>query len=436
MATLSRLSPSYDAVIVGARCAGAATAMLLARRGLRVLAIDRGRRGSDTLSTHALMRAGILQLRRWGLLDGLTATGVPPVHRAVFHYADAAVEVPVKPRDGVDALYAPRRTVLDPVLVDGAIAAGADVVHGVRLVNLTREQDGRVSGARIEEPGGGAASIETGIVIGADGLRSDVARLAGATAYHVARHASAVVYGYWLGLDVQGYHFYYRDGVSAGAFPTNGDLTCVFAAVPAARFEREIRFDVAAGYQRVIAETDPLLAAQLARGNLSGRLKGAAGDPGFLRQSWGPGWALVGDAAHFKDPITAHGMTDALRDAELLARAVCAGSDEALAGYQAARDDLSRRFHDATEAIASFEWTLDEVQRLHRVLSEEMAREVTFLAALDPGDPGTAADNVADRHVAREGGPNASRSQAFARSQSRWAVRSDTPIAAAVSCSE
>ena len=287
MKSLPRVGDAYDAVVVGARCAGAATAMLLARQGLKVLAVDRGRKGSDTLSTHALMRAGVMQLSRWGLLGAVTSSGVPAVRRAVFHYADDAVEVPVKPRDGVDALYAPRRAMLDALLVDAALAAGADVVHGVSLTGLLRDDEGRVSGAWLEDTDGAARPVGAAIVIGADGLRSTVARHVGAETYHVARHTSAVVYGYWPDLDIDGYHFYYRPGVSAGAIPTHDGETCVFASVPAARFESEIRFDVPAGYRRVIAETDRPLAALLEGARLSGRLRGFAGQPGFFRQSWG-----------------------------------------------------------------------------------------------------------------------------------------------------
>src|SRR4029453_12858161 len=118
--------------------AGAATAMLLARRGLRVLAVDRGAYGTDTLSTHALMRAGVLQLARWGLLDRIEAAGTPRVRRTVFHYPDDVVDIPINPAADVPALFAPRRTVLDRVLVDAAADAGADVRHRVRLVDLLR----------------------------------------------------------------------------------------------------------------------------------------------------------------------------------------------------------------------------------------------------------------------------------------------------------
>jgi len=134
----------YDVIIAGARCAGASTAMLLARQGLRVLVVDPTRRGSDTLSTHALMRGAVLQLHRWGVLDDIRAAGTPAIRTTTFHYGDEAIEVPIKEQDGVDALYAPRRTVIDPILLDAAEAAGAEVVLGSSVVDLLRGSDDRV----------------------------------------------------------------------------------------------------------------------------------------------------------------------------------------------------------------------------------------------------------------------------------------------------
>src|SRR6478752_4753526 len=142
---LDALGSSYDAVIVGARCAGTATAMLLARAGFDVLVVDQGARGADTLSTLALMRAGALQLSRWRLLDAIKAAGTPPIETTTFHYRHDAVEIRIKPRDGVDALYAPRRTLLDPLLADAATAVGAEVVYRARVTELLRDATGRVN---------------------------------------------------------------------------------------------------------------------------------------------------------------------------------------------------------------------------------------------------------------------------------------------------
>jgi menaquinone-9 beta-reductase len=380
-------NPTYDVVVVGARCAGAATAMLLARPGLKVLVVERDRHGSDTLSTHALMRGGVLQLHRWGLLDSVALANTPPVRVTSFRYADDVLRIPIKARDGVDALYAPRRTVLDTLLADAAAEAGADILYGARLVDLIRSPEGRVRGAVVEDRARGVVHVGADLVIGADGVRSTVAQLVGAQTYRVGRHKAAVVYGYWSGLEADGYHWYFRPGVSAGYIPTNDGLVCLFAATSARRFFEEIRFDMAAGYLRVLGEVEPALAKGLAAGRRIGTLRGFAGHVGYYRQSWGPGWALVGDAGYFKDPITAHGITDALRDAEILARAVVLGSDRALADYQAVRDELSLGLFDVTDKIASFEWDLTTVQEWHHVLVDEMGREVKWLRQLESDSP-------------------------------------------------
>lgn len=373
----------YDAVVVGARCAGAATAMLLARQGLRVLAVDRGRYGSDTLSTHALMRLGVLQLHRWGLLGALKAAGTPTVRTTSFHYAEEVIEIAIKPREGIDGLYAPRRTVLDAILVDAAIEAGAEVVHEVRVVDLMLTGEGRVEGVVLQDRDGNVTPVRAGIVVGADGLRSTVARLVGAEPYHRGRYATCNVYGYWSGLEAEGYHWHYRPGVSVGTIQTNDGNTCVFVSAPPRRFRDEIRLNVPAGYHRVLVESAPDLARAVSRARQVGSFRGFPGQIGFFRQSWGPGWALVGDAAYFKDPLTAHGISDALRDAELLARAIVRGGDGALADYQTLRDELSRRLFEVTDEIASFAWDLPAVKQLHLALSEEMKREVAAIAQLD-----------------------------------------------------
>jgi flavin-dependent dehydrogenase len=182
---------------------------------------------------------------------------------------------------------------------------------------------------------------------------------------------------------VDGYHWYYRPGVSAGAIPTSGGLPCVFASVPAARFLGDLRFRAAGGYRQVLAEAAPALNAALDGATLAGALRGFAGDPGVIRESGGPGWALVGDAGCFRDPITAHGITDAFRDAEILAAAVARGGDEALADYEATRNAMALPLFEVTSRIASFEWDLEELRRLHRLLSEEMVREAEWIAGLD-----------------------------------------------------
>ncbi len=405
MTPLTDVSSSYDAIVIGARCAGASTAMLLARRGLRVLVVERAAYGTDTLSTNALMRGGVLQLARWGVLDEVIAAGTPAVRRTTFHYDDERLEIPIAPRDGVDALYAPRRTVLDRVLADAARAAGADIVYGARLVDLLRDENGRVAGAVVESHRGAPRSIRADLVIGADGVRSTVARLVGAPTTHRGRHAGWVVFGYWRGLPVDGYNWHYRLGVSAGVIPTNDDETLVFAAGPRARFHDGGRTDTAGGYARVVAEVSPELAEAMQRAERVGTFHGFPGELTYLRRSWGPGWALVGDAGCFKDPITAHGITDALRDAELLARAVVEGTEEALARYEATRDDLVRDLLEITDEIASYEWDLETVRVLHKDLSKAMNHEVKAIRALGDWPVRSAAAKPADTRLPLAGVP-------------------------------
>jgi flavin-dependent dehydrogenase len=368
-------SERYDVIVIGARCAGAATAMLLARRGLRVLAVDRDRYGTDTLSTHALMRGGVLQLHRWGVLEELRAAGTPTIQSTSFHYAGEAVHIQIKPRDGIDGLYAPRRTVIDRLLVDAAREAGAEIVYRTRLMDLIRSSEGRVCGVQLRDSDGQDARVAAELVVGADGVRSTVADLVGAERYRTARHATGSVFSYWPIAGIDGYRWYFRPGVSVGAIPTNGGLTCIFASVPQRRFHTEIRHDIAAGHRQVLRECDPDLAAIVEGAERAERYRGFAGQLGFFRQSYGPGWALIGDAGYFKDPLTAHGMTDALIDCQLLAHAASEGTERALADYQRARDARAMGLFDVTDAIASFDWNLTTVQQLHRSLSEELKKE-------------------------------------------------------------
>lgn len=374
---------SYDVVIVGARAAGAATAMLLARAGHRVLVVDRARYGSDTLSTHALMRGGVLQLDRWGVLDRIIAAGTPPVRRVSFEYGGAPVAI-----DLDDPLYAPRRTVLDRVLIDAAQDAGADVRFGVHVTGLRRDVDGQVTGIAVRTRTGQLSEIGAHLTVGADGMRSGVARWTQAPVTRNATSTTAAIYGYYSDVPADGYEWYYGPDAAAGLIPTNDGRVCVFVGGTPARFHGELRADFDAAIGAVLQELAPAVAARVAAGRRDGPLRGFPGLPGWLRRPFGAGWALVGDAGYFKDPLTAHGITDALRDAELLARAAHDGlsgttpMQGALAGYERLRDDLSLPLFTITDTIASFGWRLPELQALHIELSAEMQQEARFLAGL------------------------------------------------------
>jgi 2-polyprenyl-6-methoxyphenol hydroxylase-like FAD-dependent oxidoreductase len=374
---------TYDVVVVGARAAGAATARLLARSGLSVLLVDRCRYGTDTLSTHALLRGGVLQLHRWGLLEQLVAAGTPAVRQATFRYGGQVVAVPIKPSYGVDALYAPRRTVLDPILVDAAEAAGAEVRFGVAVADVDRDGSGRVRGVVGRTRDGEDFRAAARIVVGADGIRSTVAERVGAPVERIGSGVGGTTYGYWPGLGVDGYEWNFRPDAASGVIPTNDGLTCVFASATGRRIGR----GGVGPLLEILSETDPDLAGRLAAMKRPA-MRTFTGVRGYLRRAWGPGWALVGDAGYFKDPLSAHGLTDALRDAELLARtlvsALCDGAEErgALAGYQATRDALSGTMFDVIDEIAGHGWTDDEIGGLLMRLNAAMCDEVDALAEL------------------------------------------------------
>ncbi len=294
--------------------------MLLARRGLRTLLLDRGEPTTDPLSTHALLRGGVLQLKRWGLLDDVIAAGTPAVRRSTFRYGDEVAVVSVRPSSGVDALYAPRRTILDPLLVHAAADAGADVRYRQKVVDVMT-RDGAVVGVRIETDAGGVTEIEAPMVIGADGVGSTIARSVGAHSVRVGQHLSAMTYGYWSDLDTGGYEWTFQPNACSGVIPTSEGEACVFAAGSPGR----IGIGGVALIEDVIAEGAPDVAARLRNATPKSFARTWMGHRGYIRQSWGPGWALVGDAGCFTDPIGVHGLTDAFRDAELLARAVADG---------------------------------------------------------------------------------------------------------------
>jgi flavin-dependent dehydrogenase len=370
----------YDAVVIGARCAGSATAMLLARAGARVLLVDRQEHGSDTLSTHAMMRGGVIQLSRWGLLPEVIRAGTPRVSVTTFRYGDEAIAVPIRADALVDGLYAPRRMVLDPILADAARRAGAEVRHGVVMLDVTRDTSGGVDGVILRTEDGTVHVIGAGVVVGADGIGSTVARRSGAATLVRGRASTATIYGYVPNPGVAGYEWTYGPRSGIAAIPTNGGELLIGVSVPTPVFDAELRTDIPAAFMGVLRELDPALADHVAS---VGRpaLHTFRGREGFLRQPYGAGWVLAGDAGFFRDPITAHGMTDALRDAEGAALAIIDGSPQGFAAYQRERDELAGRFLEVTDDVAAFDQPLPVVQAMHKRYSEVMKAEVSALAA-------------------------------------------------------
>jgi flavin-dependent dehydrogenase len=358
--------------------------MLLARQGLRVLVLDRSRYGSDALSTHALMRGGVLQLQRWDLLDHIQNAGTPPVTRVTFHYPDDAVRISLKPAAGVKALYAPRRTVLDRVLADAATEAGADVRFRTTVTEILRHPSGRVTGVAGQDWAGRRFNASAPLTVGADGIRSLVARSVAAPLVRGASGGSAFLYGYWDDLPAEGYEWFYAPGVAAGLIPTNDGQTGVFVGTTSHRMRAVRSNGTAAAFDTLLRAVSTDAWKRVSGTWPPARFRGFAGASGYRRRAWGPGWALVGDAGAFEDPLSTHGITDAFRDAELLAIAVLdhhGGLSEAtaFAGYQAARDRMAEPLFGVVESLASYRWTMAAVRRLLLEASSAMTEQVEAL---------------------------------------------------------
>ena len=348
----------YDVIVVGARVAGAATAMLLARQGLRVLAVDRASFPSDTISSHQLQVPGVALLHRWGLLGKLTAAGTPPARRVRFDAGGGLVMDGQFPAyEGVDALYSPRRTLLDTILVEAAREAGAEVRENFRVTQVT-VSGGRVTGIRGGARGRPEVTESANLVIGADGKRSLVAGAVAARRYRERPARSFASYSYWAGLPVTGGELYQRPGRAVAVFPTNDDLTMVYVAAPLPEFAFA-RADLEGHYLRTLDLCGDL-GERVRSGSRVERLRTTPDQPNTFRSPQGPGWALVGDAGVVMDSISAQGMTSALRDASYLSGAVVAGLGgsrplaDALRGHQRRRDRAIRGMYDFTLGLAAF----------------------------------------------------------------------------------
>ncbi|MCX5409772.1 NAD(P)/FAD-dependent oxidoreductase [Streptomyces sp. NBC_00335] len=346
----------YDVILIGARCAGSSTAMLLARSGARVLLLDRAAFPSDTVSTHFLHPAGAAHLDDWGLLEPLMSTGCPPIQEMSFHLADDVVvrSAPL-PAGRVTSCVAPRRTVLDSLLVEAAGAAGAEFRPGCSFQSPV-EHEGRIAGVTFTS-GGRTSTARARLVIGADGKHSPFARAVGARTYRDLGVISCLFYGYWSGLADKGSQVFVRDGQAAVAFPTHHGQHCVVVGWSRSRFE-EVKQDLDRHFRATVAELAPEIDAALTSGEQHGRIVGAGDLANFYRDSAGPGWGLVGDAGHTRDPASAHGIGDAFAQAELLADLVSRelgedsrALDRAVSAYAAERD---RRTTDAFETNAAF----------------------------------------------------------------------------------
>lgn len=332
----------YDAIIVGARCAGAATAMLLARRGHKVLLVDRATFPSDLPHGHFIHRRGPARLKRWGLLGRVAATGAPPITSVTTDYGDFALSDRDVMVDGAPLGYGPRRRALDRILLDAAVESGADLRTGFAVQDYIGDGE-RIIGIRGREAAGRALVTEHATVtIGADGRNSRLARTVGAPVYEELPPLTCWYFSYWSGIPDPGLQLHLRERRLVLAFPADAGLVAIFAAWPASMLP-QVRADIPRHFMGAV-DAVPGLGEQVRAGRQEDRYYGASDLANFLRRPYGPGWALVGDAGCHKDPFLALGMCDAFRDAELLTNALdeaftgLTPLETALAGYHRKRD--------------------------------------------------------------------------------------------------
>ena len=381
----------YDAIIVGARCAGSSTARLVARRGFKVLLVDRATFPSDTISTHILWPHGAEVLARWGVLEILAATGLPPIcQRMAFDVGPFALRGSIPDANDGKGGFCPRRTVLDSLLVHAAAESGVEVRESFTVDELLVTGD-TVVGVRGHDKGGMAVEERARVVIGADGVNSFVARRMRAPQYEVQPVAACCYYSYFAGVAQDDIELYVRDHCAFGGAPTNDGLHLVMVNWPTGKFA-EVRADVEGHVWRAL-EKSPNFLARVREGHREEKWYGTAGVPGYLRKPYGRGWALVGDASYNRDPITAQGISDAFIDAEMLAEAVCAWLsgiatfDELMNAHEAARNERVRPMYEFTTQLAMLEPPPPEMQALFAALHGNQDATNAFLSAITGAIP-------------------------------------------------
>jgi len=391
----------YDAIIVGARVAGSPLAMLLAQKGHKVLLVDRVAFPSNTLSSHFIHPTGVSYLAKWGLLEKVLADAkCAPIGKGSLDFGPYALRGTPPPVDGNSNAYAPRRIGLDKILLDAAIAAGAEFRERFAVEELLTD-NGRVIGVRGRMPGGKMVEERARIVIGADGHNSMIAKTVEAPEYNRIEATATNFFSYWSGVPVDGYELYSRDHRFMVVFPSNDGLTVIAVGWPTVEFP-QFHADPEGSYMKTI-ELAPGLLERVKSGGArrEEKLTGTRGSANFLRKPYGPGWALVGDAGYNKDPITAQGITDAYRDATLLADAchqVFTGGDSQapLAAYEKERNrtvlepdgiDPSKKYmfksiYEMTCDIAELHPTPPERKRFFRSLRNNPAEADRFFGTI------------------------------------------------------
>jgi 2-polyprenyl-6-methoxyphenol hydroxylase-like FAD-dependent oxidoreductase len=360
---------SHDAIVVGARCAGSPTAMLLARKGYRVLLLDKATFPSDTMSTHHVHPPGVAALERWGLLERLEATGCPPVETYSFDFGPLTISGSPRPIDGIARGYCSRRTILDKLLADAAVEAGAELREGFTVDEILAS-DGTVTGIRGHTKGGADVTERANVVIGADGKHSLVAKTVKPEQYNERRSHLAMYYAYWSDLPAGGFDTFIRAENRRGwaAIPTHDDLTVLPFGWPVDEFKAN-RGDIEGNFFAAM-DFAPEFAEHVRAAQRESKFIGSADLPGYFRKPFGPGWALLGDAGYHKNPITAMGINDAFRDAELVTDALEGAFsgrrsyEEGMNDYQQTRDREAGPVYEFTDDFAQLQPPPPELQQL------------------------------------------------------------------------
>jgi len=334
----------YDAIVVGARVAGAPTAMLLAQAGHRVLLVDRDTFPSDTLSTHLIRQEGVAMLAQWGLVERVLDTGCPRILRSARSImGDPGLEEFEASETLPGFQLCPRRTVLDAILVDAAVGAGVELRQGFSVSELTRDSEGAVTGVVGRNADGETVTEEARIVIGADGPHSRMARMIETEVYEEVESLVCGYYSYFSGLPLEQTEFHLVPGTVVIMFPTNDGQVCVAVERPVSDFA-EWRQQIEEGFFSSIQAAAPQFYEAVRAAKREEPFRGATDLPQYFRKPYGPGWALVGDAGAHVDPTLGLGISKAFTEVAMFAPALddalsgWASFDEALGAYQQQRD--------------------------------------------------------------------------------------------------
>ena len=349
----------YDAIVVGARVAGATTALQLARKGHRVLLLDRCEFPSDMpVSTHMVWHGGVATLDRLGVTPRLESTGCPPMSMFNLDLGDFVLRAEAPPADGSARCFAPRREVLDSLLVTMAVECGAEIRTGATFEDVLWDGD-RVVGVRYVDEKGAGHDERARIVIGADGTNSSVAKAVRSPATNALPRLQGTFWAYFSSLPLDDMEFYSRPGRMVYSWYTNDGLTLAGMCCRYDDFQK-LRGGPESSFHSEVSALAPAFDERVrAAKRETPWLAGSTHN--FTRQAAGPGWALVGDAGLTMDPITAWGITNALRDAESLAEAADAALsgqepwDAALSRYATARDERALPLFGFTSEMAKLD---------------------------------------------------------------------------------